>query len=289
MSFGAPSTLEFVQDGKKVKGKPDLTADLSLPATERSMNVMKPGAQAFMKHRVPKGKHIFGGSNHRFSLSFRKINNKHKEEEAPSHDVNATSTPKKNIVLVAGDSFPSRLDAKRLSKGKRNVVNIAKGGSKINKVQQSIVDYVDQNPSCEVKTLFISIGTNDIRNCENGIGHLKNDICDLMRCIKAKLPSETIYFQSLLPIHPNGCQYTVWNVIAMNNMIYNLCSRFRLYFVDVFSKFLNSSGCRNESLFPEYDEKKMCFDIHPNKRGMGVLAKFYIYLIHSRWFNPLGY
>ena len=294
VSFGAPRTLQFVRDGKLKNGRKDLTSDLSLPATDRSMNVMKPGAQAVMKHRVPKGNHIRGGSNIRYSLSFRKIAVQTEEEvivesvDPPKSDPPKPDT-RKHVILVAGDSFPARLDAKRLCKGKKIVVNIAKGGSKIDKVKKSVEDYIDENPSVVVTKLFISIGTNDIRHCQNGISHLKNTICDFMRFVKTILPSTTIYFQSLLPIHPNGCSYTEINVIAMNNLIYSLCSRFKLYFIDVFNSFLNVYGTRNEKLFPEYDEVKGLHDIHPNKRGMGVLARTYIYLIHSRWFNPLGY
>ena len=73
VSFGASRTLEFVRDGKKKKGRKDLTPDLSLPATDCSMNIMKPGAQAIMKHRVPKGNLSKDGLDTRFSLSFRKI------------------------------------------------------------------------------------------------------------------------------------------------------------------------------------------------------------------------
>ena len=300
VSFGASRTLEFVRDGKLKNGRKDLTFDLSLPATNLSLNIMKPGAQAIMKHRVPKGNHIKGGPNTRFSLSFRKIAVKTdivpaKPEDhdiprcVPKDDSLKPKTAKKHVILVAGDSFPARLDAARLSKGKKNVINIAAGGSKIDKVKKSIEDYVDQNPSVLVTKLFVSIGTNDIRFCKDGIGHLKNVICDFMRFLIVKLPSATIYFQSLPPIHPNGCHFTEMNVIAMNNLIFSLCSRFKLYFFDAFNIFRDMYGLRNDRLFPGFNVEKGMWDIHPNKRGYGVLAKVYIYLIHSRWFNPMGF
>ena len=140
-----------------------------------------------------------------------------------------------------------------------------------------------------VKKLFVCIGTNDIRHCTNGIKHLKNSVCDLMKRIKELLPLATVFFQSIPPIHPNGCKHTPNNVLAMNNLIFNLCSRFRLFYLDIFHAFLDRYGVINFRLFPKYDEVNKCFDIHPNSKGMGVLAKFYIYLIHSRRFNPLGY
>ena len=310
VSFGAPRTLEFVRDGKKKKnGKkklvPDLSADISLPAIDRSMNVMKPGAQNVMKHRVKAGISTPGIPDMRYSLSFRKIVPTSPKSKVSINMQTITNTdnlikvplntpdkdhspPKKNIILVAGDSFPARLDPERLGKGKKDVRNIAKGGSKITTVQKSIEKFLDSNPDLVVKKLFVSIGTNDIRYCENGIKHLKNPIRDLMRRIKELLPNTKVFFQSIPPIHPNGCQYTVGNVCAMNALIFNLCARFKVYYLDVFNSFLDEKGYIDSRLFPKYDPNRG-FDIHPNKKGLGVLASHYIYLIHSKWFNPMGY
>jgi alkylated DNA repair dioxygenase AlkB len=303
ISFGAPRDLEFVLDGKKKKGKkkgskalPDLTADLSLPATHLSMNIMKPGAQSLMKHRVKAGTPpLPDQSDIRYSLSFRRITRVAKDEDAifsspaAAEDLRPKPKPKKNVVLIAGDSFPARLDASRLGKGKKDVRNISVGGSKITKVQKSIEEFVHNEPDVEVKKLFVSIGTNDIRHCTNGIKHLKNSVCDLMKRIRELLPLATVFFQSIPPIHPNGCPHTVKNVIFMNKLIFDLCSRFKLFYLDILVQFLNKYGYRNDSLFPKYDAFRKSFDIHPNAKGYGILAKCYIYLIHSRRFNPLGY
>ena len=135
----------------------------------------------------------------------------------------------------------------------------------------------------------MSVGTNDIRYCESGIAHLKGAVSSLMRTIKMILPNAKVWFQSLPPINPNGCKFTEKNVIQMNNLIYNMCSRYRLYYLDIFHAFLDARGCINSRLFPHYDTNRKRFDIHPNKKGMGVLARFYIFIIHSKWFNPLGF
>ena len=312
LSLGAPRTLEFIKDGNKKKSKKklinDLSADIELPATDRSMNVMKPGAQSVMRHRVKAGVSIPGNSDVRYSLSFRKIVPKTPKTKVTDiitptlpnispdipqiplqNPIEEHIPPKKNIILVAGDSFPARLDAKRLGKGKKDVRIIARGGSKITTVQKSIENFVDSNPNLVVKKLFVSIGTNDIRYCENGIKHLKNAICDLMRRIRELFPDTKVWFQGIPPIHPNGCRYTVRNVCDMNILIYNnLCSRFKVFYMDVFRDFLDKDGFIKSKLFPEYDAIKG-FDIHPNTKGYGVLASHYIYLIHTKWFNPLGY
>ena len=193
-------------------------------------------------------------------------------------------------MLIAGDSFAARLDVKRLGKNKEDVRTVAKGGSKIHEVQKSLEDFAASNPSLYVKKLFLSIGTNDIRHCNKGVQHLKNPVGDLMKCVKKLFPGAKVYFQSIPPIHPNGSQYTVGNVLSMNNLIFNLCSRYRLFYLNIFNAFLNEYGDRNDRLFPEFDYVKDTFDIHPSpKKGMPVLAKFYIRIIHSKWFNPMGY
>ena len=266
VSFGAPRNLEFVHNNKRDKsGKRDVIADRSLPATHHSMNIMRPGCQAVLKHRIPKGTHIPGGSNIRYSLSFRKlavnvpippitpsIHAATQDEVAflPTVSPPHTSPPHKSVILIAGDSFPARLDSDKLGKSKKLVHNIAVGGSKIAAVQKSIVDYVSKNPNHDVKKLFISIGTNDIRYCQNGLQHLKPVVCELMKTVRALLPCTTVYFQSLLPIPDNGCPYTAHNVVNMNKMIYYLCSRYKMFYMDVFPNFLNYDFTRNVMLFP---------------------------------------
>ena len=298
VSFGAPRELEFVVDGKfDSKGKKDLSADFSFPATNRTMNIMKPGAQSVMKHRVRQGKSVSGSSNVRYSLSYRKLA-KSEEELSPVGTPTASPSqkvkkdpPKKNITLIAGDSFAARLDAGKLGKGKQDVRNIAKGGSKISTVQQSLEDFYSSNPTLNVKNLFISIGANDIRYCTGGIKHLKNAICDLMKSINKLFPTAKVYVQSLIPYLHNSPSYRVGrdNIMRMNSLIFDLCSRFKLFYLDVFPAFLGARDYRNEKLFPTFDSVKKSYDIHPNARGNGVLASFYIYYIHSKRFNPVGF
>ena len=288
VSLGAPRELTFVLDGKG----DDVSPDLVLPATDRTMNIMKPGAQYKMKHAVLAAAGDDKKTpNVRFSLSFRKITPAISKEEvkSPTTTGHVKKQPKKKVVLVAGASFAARLDAKLLGKNKQDVRNIAIGGRKLPQVQKDIEDFVSANPDLEVSKLFVSVGANDIRYCENGIKHLKGPVSSLMRSIKTLLPGTKVWFQSIPPINPNGCKFTAINVLQMNNLLYNLCSKFKLFYLDIFPAFLNTQGGINSSLFPKYDTVKKLFDIHPNKRGMGVLARFYIYIIHSKWFNPCGY
>ncbi len=300
VSFGAPRKLQFVRDGKVTRnGQRDLNADIELDAINLTMNIMKPGTQMVMKHRVPRGVHVADKSNLRYSLSFRKIvthpnDNRDKKANgdvtAPTQTIDGKCcSHKQPALLVAGDSFVARLDAERLGKGKQKVINIAQGGLKIIDVQKKIEKFAENNTQFDIQKVILSVGTNDIRYCKSGIQHLKNSICDFMKFLKLTFPYAKIYFQSIIPLPHNKCPYVVSNVLKMNNLLFNLCSRFHLYYLDVFGSFLNRWGYRNSDLFPQFDSTKELYDIHPNKRGMGVLARHYIYLIHSRWFNPLGY
>ncbi len=301
VSFGAPRKLQFVRDGKvNKKGNRDLSPDIELDATNLTMNIMKAGAQQVMKHRVPAGVSVAHMPDLRYSLSFRRIVTQTKDNSdlkaTPDMSTSTQTTEDKGLslkqpaVLVAGDSFAARLDADLLGKGKKKVINIAQGGLKIIEVQKKIEVFVKSNTQYDIQKVILSVGTNDIRQCKSGIQHLKNSICDFMKFLKLTFPYAKIYFQSIIPLaHDKSCSYVVSNVLNMNNLLFNLCSRFHLFYMDVFSSFLNRWGHRNSYLFPTFDSTKQLYDIHPNKRGMGVLARHYIYLIHSRWFNPLGY
>ena len=196
---------------------------------------------------------------------------------------------KKKVTLLAGDSYFERLDEKKLGKGKQEVFKVAKGGRKISEVQQAVVSFIKDHPDLEIKTLFVCVGTNDIRNCHKGISHLKPALADFMKSMRRLVPNARIFMQSLLPIPGNGNIKTEMNVLAMNKLIFDLCSRFSIFYLDVFSSFLNKFRNRNLNLFPPYDRIKNLWDIHPNSKGMGVLARQYIFLIHSKWFNPMGY
>ena len=202
VSFGTPRNLQFVINGKVApNGKRDLAPDLVLPAVDKTMSIMKPGSQKLIKHAVGQGEHTDNPSGStRFSLSFRRVTSEVATcENNLVDDVTAPEKPKRNVVLVAGDSFPARLKSDLLGKGKKDVRNIAKGGRKIDQVREDICDFIKSNPELSVSKVFISVGANDIRYCENSISHLKNGIKNLMRTIKDNLPKAKIWFQSILP------------------------------------------------------------------------------------------
>ena len=300
VSFGSPRTLDFIlkKDNKHGrKGKP-IPPSFSVPATNHSMNIMKAGSQTDILHRVPPVSK--GGV--KYSLSFRKLVaqspptedsvivptiGKHEHKQLSN---TGSSSTKKKVVLLAGDSYFHRLDEEKLGKGKQPVYKVAKGGRKIDDILHSIKSFVDNNQNLEIKQLFVCVATSEFRYCrEKSIWHLKTPLQSFFTSIKQLAPNVKIYVQSLLPIPSNGNRFGERNVLDMNRLLFGLCSKNRVFFVDAFTPFLNSFGNRNLSLFPKRDEKKQFLDIHPNDRGMGVLARQYIFLIHSRRFNTLAH
>ena len=292
ISIGATRKLEFYNnyDNKK--------ALASFEVTDGSLSIMLPGCQQILRHRICKGKHIKGASNIRFSLSFRKTASDDTPSDTKDHissspiskstsslpaDIPKPNKPKPNVVLMAGDSFFERLKADKLGKRKKKVINIGKGGSKISQTENSIIRFHRENLDYNVDKVFLSVGTNDIRQCfDNGVKHLKPALNKLMKTTKRLFPSAKIFVQSLIPL-PLRNSYTSSNVLSFNTLLYDMCVKNRIFYVNVFHSFLDSKGCkRNPYLFPT--EESNC---HPNPRGMGVLAKIYIFLIHSRRFNPL--
>ena len=187
----------------------------------------------------------------------------------------------KAIILLAGDSFLRNLDPLKLGKGKKPVVNISKGGSKVKQVEDSLKQFATDGPP--VHKLFLCIGTNDIRYVKDGVQHLKTPITNLLKTANLLFPRASSFIQSLLPL-PLQRPSMICNVLDLNNLIYNICIRLKVFYMDILERFLDPwTGLRNAIYFPEAD------NIHLGKIGTSVLARIYLRQIHSRRFNPLGY
>ena len=314
VSLGATRNIDFVSKSNKED-------EFSYNATRGSLYIMKPGCQQVLKHRVPQGDHIVNGNNVRYSLSFRKMSNTSPYLPRPvpafspvkdkikvfedniTSNISSTSPcmsptmlekSSKNVILnhsflekatlIAGDSFTARLDPARLGKGRKNVINISNGGFTINQVEKSI-DQFYLNNNQQIDQVFVSVGTNDIRNCKNnGVMHLRKPLTDLVNKIKLLFPTAKLFLQSLLPlpITQFNHHYVIRNVSEYNLLIEQVCRKEQAYILDVFWSFVDPrSGHRDLSYFP--DDIRDC---HPNFRGVGVLARYYIERIHNKHFDP---
>ena len=287
-TIGTTRKVEFVPFGGNHQH-----AVLSVEAEHNSLYIMNTGCQSMLQHRVIPGNVKESGDQVRYSISFRKFKPDPPKQcsSTASSAVATTSTtnntPKIPTSIIVGDSFAARLDANRLSKGCKNVINVAKGGNKIPDAIDSIKKF-HENPDNDkliIDQVFISIGTNDIRHCRGeGVARYKGELFKLTRYIKDVFPGAKIFYQSLIPLpitHENS-SYIARNLLQFNRILFEVCKHERVFLFDVFGIFLQGIY-RNPRLFSENIR-----DIHPNKRGLGLLAREYIKRIHCRHFNPLS-
>ena len=281
VSIGATRNIEFVPFGSHHE-----RTVLTVKAEDNSLYVMKPGCQAILQHRVTPG-NTKDGDQKRYSISFRK----YKPDNPISAPIQTLDNPT-NIVsktrtsLIVGDSFAARLDSSKLSKGRKNVINLAQGRNKLRNVHDSLEKFYNdpRNANLFIDQVFVSVGTNDIRYCKlEGVHRFKGELHKLTRFIKQLYPSAKVFFQSLipLPLTYENSAYVIKNVLDFNRLLYDVCKYERVFLLDVFGIFL-LRNFRNLRLFP-------IGRIYPNKRGIGLLAREYISRIHSKHFNPLSF
>ena len=296
-TLGCERTIEFFTKSNKAK----LVKQIRME--DNSLVVMRPGAQQKLKHCVrsepsDKAGKADGNKQLRYSLSFRALAKKASAPTStttpPPKPVHSEATPaqvaspKKNICLIAGDSFAARMDKTLLGKKKLVVKNVAVGGSKIYKVKQQLVDFAKSNSDTVVNKIIISVGTNDIRNCKNGINHLRGPFKELCSTISELFPNSKVYFQSLLPLpvkHKHDW-YTNDLVIDFNRVIYNECVYRHFYYINAFWPFTKYSRKWGEPI-TRFDSLFEDGGIHPHpEKGIGVLARMYMRALHSKFFNP---
>ena len=291
-SIGASRTLEFFD---KSKGKPITNVRMD----NNSLTIMKAGTQDLMKHcvRAEKKRSNNNASQLRYSLSFRAlaksngINKVNVGETGLNNSITEqekVGPAKKHICLLAGDSFAARLDEHLLGRNTLEVRNIAQGGAKIGQVMEQLENFCCGHREIVVDKLIVSVGTNDIRNCVNGIDHLRGPFKQLCSRIKDLFPTTRVYFQSLLPLplyHQHDWN-TNRNVLALNRVIYFECIYRNFYYIDAFVPFsmhwrpYSGPRIRKDYLFE-------AGGIHPiTNGGMGVLAGLYRRALHSKYFNP---
>ena len=288
-SIGATHTLEFFE---KYGNKPGAAgkAVKSVEMENNSVVHMKPGTQQILKHMVRKAEPLQDNRDEqRFSLSFRSLA-AFRKSSAPdfsprssdSSIIDERSTPvteqravnKQHICLIIGDSYAAKLDVKRLGKGYLCAKNIATGGAKIDQVTKQLVDYIESNPDVIVDKLLVSVGTNDIRYCKEGINHLRGPLKLCCTKIKELCPNSRVYFQNLLPL-PCLNLYdwnTNTNVLEFNRLIFNECGYRKFHCMNAFEKFAMpcyNRWCphiRRDDLFEEKG-------IHPSpERGVRCIS-----------------
>ena len=264
--------------------------------------VMKPGCQKRLVHRVCRnGSSDENNSGRRIVISFRKLSSDENDPEisvnlnkstAADYEENSFQGPATKVTVIAGDSHTVGLNADKLGrKGKKTVVNLSESGAKIGDVQKSLEKFCmsdeHANGKLVVEKVFISVGTNDIRNClEKGTRSLNSPLLYLAEQVKLMFPDAVVWFQNMIPL-PWQNKYTYSNVEEFNKIIMEVCRHAQTFYLDIFNEFLVYNpyygfSYRHEDLFIHSK------NIHLNRLGLSILARRYINLIHSS-FNPLGY
>ena len=300
LSLGSTRRIEFLANsgGKLVR---------AIVMRDRSVVLMKPGTQQSMKHRVPAEANK--SNNIRYSLSYRALAKRPSSlpakpistaQNGPNSSKSVPTTPSsaqdeanngiaaRHVCLIAGDSFAARLDTGKLGRKCVDVVSVAKGGAKIHHVMDQLRDFKAANSSVIVDKICISVGTNNIRDLDNGAHNLKYKFKSLCSLIKELYPSSIVYFQLLLPLPCKNLfdWRTNSDVLTINRIIINECIFRRFHVLDAFQAFcMVSRDCR----YPELRNNRLFVgsNIHPSEaRGIGVLAKLYLRAIHSKFFDP---
>ena len=103
----------------------------------------------------------------------------------------------------------------------------------------------------QVKKLLLSLSANDIRHCIQGVNHLKTHVSDLMKTVKKLHPNACVLVQAIPPFHHNGqdTALVIHNICAMNNLIFDRCSRHKLFYLDVFWASIDHFGNRKKDDF----------------------------------------
>lgn len=284
----------------------------TLTLSDKSAFTMKPGCQQVLKHQLMQGP---PGTDLRFSISFRRsipkpnsispspktsttvtntcgslliLNSPTSPSASPQNmrSISDSTIPPAPAALIMGDSIGARLDPGKIGKNKLKVFNIAQGGLTMNKTEKALDDFFTQADltSIEVTSVFVSVGTNDIRFCYNGIRHLRAPLNRLISKVRLCFPEAEIYLHSILPIINPKNPFNIQNVYELNDLFFNLCQENKVYYLNFFGDFLNSRGGRNHGLFED--------EVHPHKQAMGLIARRYIDLLHTRrgkYFDPLIY
>ncbi len=283
VSLGDTRTIDFTKDSRSPIVK-------TLTLADKSAFIMKPGCQQVVKHRLNKGD---TDSGVRYSISFRRAI---VPETAPPTDPHASSSPirskhapspptqshaKEPLILLAGDSMFRELKCDLLGKKRIDVVNICHGGDFMYKTEAALVKFAGSLDSkYKVEKVFLSIGANDIRYAR-GVDHLRGPLKRLVLTTKSLFPGAAVLIQSVLPQQVQN-DWTVKNVKGMNKLIRDCCFEQEVYFVNLFENFLLPSGHWNKQLFADM--------VHPNRRGIALIAGRFIRIIHSRTpFNPCIY
>ena len=166
----------------------------------------------------------------------------------------------KNEIIFLGDSIT---DYCRWSEMFQNL-NIKNRGI-VGDMTGGVVKRLNEVVSSSPDKIFIMIGVNDLSSREE-ISDIADRYERILKFIMEKTPLTRIYVQSVLPVNediPNRLGHAKkQEVIKLNKAIRQLCVKYQLQYIDLFSLFRNN----NNQFKKEYTSD----GLHPNGKGYSV-------------------
>ena len=264
----------------------------SMTLKHKSLQVMHPGCQVHLLHGIPSGCNNGSNQRPRISISGRKLAD-NQENKDPQTEPIKCSTPisvqsGEKTTLLLGTSITRPLIGDRMGRNGNKCINISQGGAKINDVKTNLSNFNKANKEKVVDKLIFSLGTNDIRNIRD-VTVLEEPLEDLVKATKSMYPQAEIYAQSLLPIRLSkgynlGNLEIVDKCYSFNRLLFKLCKKYNIYYVDLFKQFLTPGkpGTRDirDDLYID--------QVHLSTRGVSVIARRFTYIVnkHSLLFHP---
>ena len=189
---------------------------------------------------------------------------------------------KRKTTVILGSSITKWIRAKNLGLQGRKVINLSKSGAKIRDITQSLREFFDSHEdskSDNIDKIIVSIGTNDIKYSQHGVGHLRKFLIELANTAKDLFPHATLIFQSCLPIKVTY-SYTVRNVLDFNSLLREICLSLDCVYLDCFNSFLSSDReDYNKYLYSDW--------LHLNGKGLAILAKWFKYVVNQSSFDKV--
>ena len=175
----------------------------------------------------------------------------------------------KNKIIFAGSSIMQRWISSASVLSPYKVINMGISGSTAAQWLNSY--YKKLITPYSPKAIVMAVGSNDIGNCESGrlSGTQTGQIlCKLLSAMQSSTGGKTpVFYVSILQTwrRPNA-----WKQIAISNQIVkNYCaSHANMYYIDINTSFLNSSGQPNMALY-------VSDRIHPNNSGYAVMQRIF--------------
>ena len=196
----------------------------------------------------------------------------------------------RDIVVIFGTSITQRMDCENLSDASTEYINVSRSGvrvinpkhyTRIPEMATQLENFATTNTEKipRIKTVVISVGTNDIKHFRKDVGRGRRAIPGDLGCLRLPLSNLVksaryyfgnrveIIFQSVIPMR---CMYTYTaaNFLGFNKLLRDVCHDLNCGFMDVFDYFLDSSGA-------DYNRNLYADPLHLNRFGIPVLEKCY--------------